>query len=301
MKFIDKTKLDLAILNGKEFASEDQVSRSAEMLHLVEKTNEILPARVYAVKKSPEYKQSQYLSQFSAGLELIEKNFKLGVSNFAHQSKGAATDRLDLLLNQWGIYHLHLSDHIEPNGFCSRTGPVLFCFFDQHSVYFLDILEHGTAHRTVWVNEDILRIIKTNWPRILDQYKLNGVSGDSRNLTPEEKLLLRKKHGNSNLEIDGDCYVSPGFGLLGSGTSLRYAMKSNKIIEHMAKVFEICKKDGDYHLDNGKMLRDIFPKKDRYAKRPATFRLKKEGTFLVLYEQRTNGILQAYDMFFPIG
>ena len=187
MKFINKTTSDLAeILNADNPQDCDLLSLSDSLIDLATKGNEVLPSRAFNVRKSKEYKNSQFLSQYSAGLNLIENNFINGVSNLPYQSKGASTERLDLLLNQWGVYHLHLSENIESDGFCSRTGPVLFCCFDHETVYFLDILEHGSRHATVWVNEDILRVVKNNWPKHLNRYEMKGVLGLAQTYTQEE-------------------------------------------------------------------------------------------------------------------
>lgn len=301
MRFIDKTTLDLAqILNVNNSTAVDFKSLSSKLIDLAKKENEILPSRTFRVEKSKEYKNSRFVSQYSAGLNLIEQNFINGISNFPHQSKGASTERLDLLLNQWGIYHLHLSDNIENDGFCSRTGPVLFCCFDHDTVYFLDIMQHGSSHATVWVNEDILRVIKSNWPKHLERYEMKGVLGLAQTYTQEEKMNLRKGHVNATLEIDGKYYMSPGMGLAASGDSVRYVFNTQSIIRHMVKVISHCNDNGDYLILGNKNLKDVFPKKDKYAKRPAILRLKKKGTGLVLYEQRTSSVLHFYDLFFPI-
>ena len=36
---------------------------------------------------------------------------------------------LDLLLNNWGVHHLHISSIVEPDGFVKRDGPLLFVSF----------------------------------------------------------------------------------------------------------------------------------------------------------------------------
>ena len=186
------------------------------------------------------------------------------------------------------------------DGFCTRTGPILFCCFDRNSVYFLDILQHGRAHTTVWVNEDILRVIKDNWPKPLDRYRLKGNHNLSPSLTPEEKLTLRKKHCNRALEIDGSRYLSPGMGLLGTGESVRVFNNTRLITNHMTEVIFRCNADGDFPISENRTLKDVFPKKDRFAQRPAILRLRKNGTGLELFEERTSSILARYDLFVPI-
>ncbi|MHA1327836.1 MAG: hypothetical protein ACTSRH_11005 [Promethearchaeota archaeon] len=49
----------------------------------------------------------------------------------------------DVLLDLWGIHHIHLGSQIKTNGFIKRSGPILFIKFDNKNAYFLLIKRHG--------------------------------------------------------------------------------------------------------------------------------------------------------------
>jgi hypothetical protein len=52
---------------------------------------------------------------------------------------------LDLMLNDWGAHHLHISTQIDPDGFVNRSKqkqadePLLFAVFRQQTAYLIDI------------------------------------------------------------------------------------------------------------------------------------------------------------------
>ncbi len=85
------------------------------------------------------------------------------VGNFAKLNKNR-TD-LDLMLNQWGIHHLHISSVLDSEGFVrrdwqeGRDEPLLFAFFKSEDAYILDLGVHGD-----WANEHLLEVAHRNWP-----------------------------------------------------------------------------------------------------------------------------------------
>src|SRR5262249_21712900 len=78
------------------------------------------------------------------GLQFVENKIRCGDDLRPHLSKGILkTDYSDALLNDWGIYHLHLGTSIGSGGFAARTGPVLFALFRQDHAYLIDVKGHG--------------------------------------------------------------------------------------------------------------------------------------------------------------
>jgi hypothetical protein len=52
---------------------------------------------------------------------------------------------LDLLLNDWGIHHLHISTAIESDGFVARDGPLIFAVFKPLVAYLIEVMNHGVS------------------------------------------------------------------------------------------------------------------------------------------------------------
>jgi hypothetical protein len=61
---------------------------------------------------------------------------------------------LDLLLNDWGIHHLHVSTKTDQDGFVERSKALLFAAFQPHDAYLIDLMEHGD-----WTHEHLIEVI----------------------------------------------------------------------------------------------------------------------------------------------
>lgn len=120
---------------------------------------------------------------------------------------------LDLLLNDWGIYHLHLSDVDRGDGFVVRTGDLLFAAFRRNDAYLLDILGHGG-----WTNESLVNIAVSNWPD-------SGLFQHVPNMTLQFPVTegLRKNLRDSGIftPVQLPSGVAFGPGLSRGGTSAR--------------------------------------------------------------------------------
>ena len=118
---------------------------------------------------------------------------------------------LDLMLNDWGLHHLHLSVNKEKDGWVTRTGPVLFAVFKPNQAYLIDIRPHGS-----WYHEDLIRIIVEEWPDAGIVGELKGIS------VPGMSTVQRKEHREdyrvTAIVIDGRTYV-PLISLMSSGHS----------------------------------------------------------------------------------
>mgnify|MGYP001090676666 CR=1 FL=1 len=77
---------------------------------------------------------------------------------------------IDPMLNAWGIYHLHMGDTVDADGFVSRSEHLLFVVFRRGHAFVLDIMPHSGA----WARESTIRIILGNWPKAQLVHKLGG-------------------------------------------------------------------------------------------------------------------------------
>lgn len=92
----------------------------------------------------------------------------------------------DSLLNDWGVHHFHLGEALEGD-FIKRTSPLLFALVTSDKFYAINIFNHGA-----WANQDIVEIIHRNWPYLVRNHKVNGLSPNKK-ITESERLILRKK------------------------------------------------------------------------------------------------------------
>lgn len=158
-----------------------------------------------------------------AGLDLVTEKFKNGADVTPHLSKQLANlDYNDSLLNDWGIYHLHLGTSLESGGsmFIERTGPVLFARIEYDKALFISVMPHGN-----WTNQQMVKVIHDNWPEVIQAYRLNDVIGLSHVPTDKEIGKMRKYGVNSAIEIEpGVVYAPIGGGLTTAGTSVEVTM-----------------------------------------------------------------------------
>jgi hypothetical protein len=135
----------------------------------------------------------------------------------------------DKLLNDWGIHHFHLG--LTPE---ERHDHCLFAKVVLDAVFFVHILPHDR-----YTDRDLLRRIHLNWPRLLERFRVVGVTGPD--LDDEEVQAIRDKNGNVALLMpDGVTYFPPGGGLMSTGLSSRVRMNADFAIdtirEHQARI-----------------------------------------------------------------
>lgn len=183
--------------------------------------------------------------RYKPGLDQIVASLKVGTEITPHLSRAIShgyqakdtTERkcirqdLDLLLNDWGILHLHLCTEIEADGFVKRSGPLLFAVFRPKDAYLIDILGHGA-----WTREHLIEVIVAEWPNAELVHELKGALGLNNRLTEQDRKVLRKKHANALFEFDGKVYMPAG-GMMASGVSIRSVMAADQVL-HCAKWFE---------------------------------------------------------------
>ena len=132
---------------------------------------------------------------------------------------------MDLLVNHWGVHHLHLSTVIEADGFVTRTGPLLFVAIRKSDAYLLDIVDHGKGHPDAWTQQHILELMAAEWPNS----DLVLCMGSAATTTPTLSLqALRKMHLNASFDYNGKRYM-PYVGLTGSGVATLTTMRSIKL------------------------------------------------------------------------
>jgi len=126
---------------------------------------------------------------------------------------------LDLMLNDWGIHHLHLSMTLEEDGFTTRTGPLLFAMFRPGAAYLIDIIEHGG-----WTRDEVFKTVVDEWPDHGLFWELKGVTPPKEPLTEQQRKNLRNNRYSSYFCF-GDKTYMPAGGLMTNGVSMRTTMR----------------------------------------------------------------------------
>lgn len=151
---------------------------------------------------------TKYLSRrVTSGFELPPKPGTKKLSRLNH---------LDLLLNDWGIHHLHVSTTIEADGFVERDGPLLFVIFRPHKAYFIDVMGHED-----FADDRLIRIVSDAWPDEGLVSEVKGIIlGGLKPYSKGDRAALRSVGLSSFVQIDGRVFSSSmgGISLRSGGT-----------------------------------------------------------------------------------
>ena len=137
----------------------------------------------------------------------------------------------DQLLWDYGIHHFHLNRKLEQSGFVERSDYLLLALVSDTDAYFVDIRPHHDPDKLLWVRQDLLAIIHSNWPELIKSFTLRGVSGDT--VTDEQKKELRRKNANLVPAL-GPYAVAPlGGGVMSDGSSSRCRYWADKLLHEI--------------------------------------------------------------------
>lgn len=143
-----------------------------------------IPTRPRQVQRSAKLKQqsgiySDALSQieeaFVKGDDLTPRLSKLVSQNGYVVGSSSAPKDKDLMLNDWGVHHLHLGLKLETNGsgFIERSGDLLFVKITPTTAYMIGIFDHKS-----WSASDVLKALAAEWPSqtiILEGDRVKGL------------------------------------------------------------------------------------------------------------------------------
>ena len=214
--------------------------------NLRERLISIKPRKIQYVKNF------QRLPDYEEGLVFLENKILSGLDLLPHMSRQIFdTSSKDGLLYDFGIQHLHLGlvPDLKHKNMIEGRKKVLYCIVDNDFIYFLVIDDHGR-----WGDIELIRLIKNNFPHLIKPFELN-VNKLTSQLSEKERVKLRKNGINTPIEIDGKCYMSPGWGVNTIGTSSNAVFKMNIHYQHYSNVERNIKK---YFSDNEKEIINIL-------------------------------------------
>ncbi len=165
---------------------------------------------------------------------------------------------LDLLLNDWGIHHLHLSNVVEPDGFVQRGGLLLFAIFRDRAAFLLDVLPHG-----VWTEDRLVEIAVRNWPNERLFAQLN-VLGLSERYGADDKKKLRAVGINSPIVVDNKVYVPVLGGMSTAGTTSTAAIKAASLCRELSQLEENLQKNSAYLRPQIESLGHVYPHRPEF-------------------------------------
>jgi hypothetical protein len=137
---------------------------------------------------------------------------------------------LDLMLNDWGVHHLHMSTTIRSNGFTRRVGTLLFAVFKDDDAYLIQIVNHRD-----WTQKSIIEIVIREWPDAGIVFEQKGADLTGMNFSEAEHKKLRNAGINIRHEYGEKTWLSRG--ITTAGTSISATDRARKIL-NSAQCFE---------------------------------------------------------------
>lgn len=189
-----------------------------------------------------------------------------------NQRKDANTD---LLLYEWGIFHLHLSP--------GRSDELLLVYFTEDSALLIDILMHENKKvgNVTWTNTNLIQIIHDNWPEAISIFRYQENS-ETQQITIEQRRTLRQKAANTTVVLsDGTEYLPPEWGFTFSKHTVKSIIQSDMILDYVEYIEAVIK-------ENEEVIRSAISKRNG----DIAFELKlNEKLQPVVYEKTTNTLL----------
>lgn len=155
---------------------------------------------------------------------------------------GAAQTKHDLLLNDWGVHHLHLGSELgstapEADGYVTRSNALLYVYVRPRDAYLLDVKDHQAFE-----DLDLVEILHANWPDVLEPYRCpEVVELHSPVQSPSDRKKFRKVGITTAVQAqDGTVYVPPGGGYMGSGASTHASIHAIRLLGRARQLASCC-------------------------------------------------------------
>jgi hypothetical protein len=199
----------------------------------------LVPARPRRVHLSPELTEADHLRGPRGGgirsalneiergdnlLPRLSKDVRHGYVGRPQQRKIRGRRDLDLLLNDWGVHHLHLGRAAPKGQFGERTADLLFVSFTDTDAYVIDVMPHQA-----WGRRHVLGVLARNWPDHGVIHPVRGTIGLSQHFSEAQGLRLRHAAVNQFVELPEGVFLPRG-GMNLTGTSMTASIKANRVV-----------------------------------------------------------------------
>lgn len=183
-----------------------------------------------------------------------------------------ASRHLDLLLHDWNIHHIHLSEKRNKNS-------VLFVIFNPEDAFVLDLLPHGQ-----WENSDLVEVAVRNWPDQELFCELKGVLAPQERMSSQDRRRLRSAGISAPVQIGQRLFLGRSGGITSAGTSSRASLRAMRLRRTICEAALKLEENGDAY-------EEAFVRAKRGIPRPPQFSVKfcrtQFGYGFCLFEQRT--------------
>ena len=139
----------------------------------------------------------------------------------------------DLLLNEWGIHHLHIDPMPGNSGFRKRSKEVLYAIFGRGVAFILTVAPHGA-----WTSRQLIETTVRSWPNKGSFVPLPGIL-PGRAYTEDEHKALRKAGVTTAATVDDKPWLSAiTLGISMSLASVRIVKETSRVMRCLHQATE---------------------------------------------------------------
>jgi hypothetical protein len=186
----------------------------------------------------------QLIEKIKSGADLkphLSRRIKVGYERSSGGSYGKRRD-LDLMLADWQVHHLHLSQIVESDGFVKRDGPVLFASFQREDVYVIDIFGHND-----WTRDKIAHILIDDFPQCGFVHEVKNILGVTHQPNEGERGTLRGGGVSSPfIEYKGKFYMIGLGGITSAGTAVSATRLAQYILGSLKNIADYVERNPAY-------------------------------------------------------
>lgn len=223
----------------------------------------LLPPGPYEVEMSEEAVLSFALARepLRVGILGLLSSAKRGASLWHYQSRRLIQGRFppkmkpqdpehDMLLNDWGIHHLHLGTKFDADGFAERTDTLAFVTIRDRTMFVIDFRPHSSS----WSCIELLGITDRKWPRLLSV--INGVLPSKEPWSEKRHQELRSAGLYSPVELNGRMVMPSGSAYATSGHSTSAIMRMDLTLQRLLQMEDFLK-EGEASLQQAEQQGEL--------------------------------------------
>ena len=247
----------------------------------------LIPKQKYQVFRSKSLTSKSLSQDISDGIDSVKEKLEQGVAVTPHMSKGVLDGSFtDLLLSDWGIYHLHLGLSMDGN-FIKRTKEVLFLTLHESRAYFIDVRDHGrNGEKHVFAQLDLLQTLADEFPGVIERFEFRGFTDVSPIITdPAEIIKYRNEGVEIYHKINGKIYAPMGGGITSARTSAQAVTATDNLLiwaNKLEKEINETREEVD----------DSFSQASNYEADKADFHLCKDDNGFLLVDKHSGASIR---------
>lgn len=150
---------------------------------------------------------SQVISEIENGTDLMPRCSRQQTNKSGY---------IDRMLLDWGICHLHLGKEKvrkgKNKGLIQGHKEILFVLITNEVAHVIGVFDHSS-----WAKQEVLQIVYDNWPKLLEPWKIRAAVDLAREVTDEDRGILRNGNINSPVKIGNHIFLGPGGGITSAG------------------------------------------------------------------------------------